>query len=177
MKSELKIVLVLSVVCLVAGLCLGAVYKVSYPSIEARRKADERAQLKELFPQADSFEEKEVPDSKIIKKCFLVKQGSRTLGYVFIAANYGYSGDIELMVGVDEKGNIAGTRVLAQAETPGLGTRIEEDSFINQFNGWNYSDYKSGKVKFDAITGSTISSKAVLEEIEAVLDLMNRIKK
>ncbi|MBN2190307.1 MAG: RnfABCDGE type electron transport complex subunit G [Candidatus Aureabacteria bacterium] len=176
MKNGLKITLTLSIVCLIAGLCLGAVYKQSRPSIEARQKADEEKRLKEIFPEADNFEEKSGNLPKIVEKYFLVKQKGKLLGYVFICSNYGYSSDIELMIGVDGKGNIAGVKVLSQSETPGLGTRIENPGFINQFKGWNYDSYQSGKVKFDSITGCTISSKAALNEIVSALDLWKSVK-
>ncbi len=175
MKNGIKITLTLSVVCLIAGLCLGAVYKQSRPSIEARQKADEEKRLKEIFPEADNFEEKTGNLPKMVKKYFLVKEKGKLLGYVFICSDYGYSGDIELMIGVDGKGNVAGVKVLSQSETPGLGTRIGNPDFINQFKGWNHDSYQSGKAKFDSITGCTISSTAVLNEIIAAMESWEKL--
>ncbi|MDD5644876.1 MAG: RnfABCDGE type electron transport complex subunit G [bacterium] len=177
MKNGIKITLTLSIVCLVAGLCLGAVYRQSRPSIEARQRADEEKRLKEIFPESDDFEEKTGVLPKMIEKYFIVKNKGSLLGYVFVCSNYGYSSDIELMVGVDAKGNVAGVKVLAQSETPGLGTRIEEPDFINQFKGWNDALCKSGKVNFDSITGCTISSKAVFNEIVSALELWDKLGK
>ena len=86
----------------------------------------------------------------------------------------GYNGLIELMVGFSPDGKIYKIDVLQQKETPGLGTKITEDKFKNQFDG---QDPKSFVLKVtkdggevDAITAATISSRAFCEAVQKAYD-------
>ena len=81
----------------------------------------------------------------------------------------GFGGRIELIVGLLRDGTITGYKVLSQKETPGLGTKIAEEDFAGQFVGLNsYLDdislTRSGG-SIDAVTGATISSKAVIDAV------------
>ncbi|KPJ93984.1 MAG: hypothetical protein AMJ53_06165 [Gammaproteobacteria bacterium SG8_11] len=91
----------------------------------------------------------------------------------------GYGGDIKLLVGIREGGEIAGVRILAHKETPGLGDAIEErrSKWIYQFNGHSLNDPKKDGWKvqrdrgqFDQLTGATISSRAVVKAVRKTLE-------
>jgi electron transport complex protein RnfG len=64
--------------------------------------------------------------------------------------------------------------VLEQKETPGLGTKMTEDKFLNQFKGINISDFKLAVKKdggdVDALTGATISSRAFCDATQMAYD-------
>ena len=82
----------------------------------------------------------------------------------------GYSGLIRLMVGFDKTGKIINISVIEQKETPGLGTKILDAEFKNQYNGKNpvansLAMKKDGGT-VDAITAATISSRAFSEAVE-----------
>ncbi len=88
----------------------------------------------------------------------------------------GFQSTITVVVAL--KGNaISGFKVVSQSETPGLGARIVEDGFQNQFVGkkvsggiaWTKSG-KAGPTEFDAITGATESSKALARILNAGFD-------
>ena len=90
----------------------------------------------------------------------------------------GYSGAIKLLVAVQANGELAGVRVLAHKETPGLGDYIEvsHGQWILQFNGRSlFSTADDGwKVKkdggqFDYVTGATITPRAVIKAVHGVL--------
>ncbi len=95
-----------------------------------------------------------------------------------VVATEGYSGPIHLLVGIRYDGSLAGVRVVAQHETPGLGDGIEEDrsNWIFQFNGRSLDNpgakgwavRKDGGV-FDQLTGATISPRAVVKAVHAAL--------
>ncbi|MFW5891541.1 MAG: FMN-binding protein, partial [bacterium] len=76
------------------------------------------------------------------------------------------------LVGIDSSEKITNLVILSQQETPGLGTRIEEDSFISQFKGKTLSEAKLKRDggKIDGITGATISSSAVANNIASISD-------
>ncbi len=90
-----------------------------------------------------------------------------------------YSGDLSLVFGVDAAGKVQSVRVLEQRETPGLGTKVAEDPFLDAYEGQTLGGFdfrvrKDGG-QIEAISGATISSRAVslciqqgLEEFAAV---------
>ncbi len=91
-----------------------------------------------------------------------------------VVAPDGYSGDIEILVGVDTAGAVTGLTVLKHLETPGLGSKIETPEFRDQYLGKSARDpetwsvVKDGGV-FKQITGATISSRAVTNAVAAGL--------
>jgi electron transport complex protein RnfG len=91
-----------------------------------------------------------------------------------VVAPDGYSGNIEVMVGVDPEGTVHGLEILSHAETPGLGDKIEARWFKEQFAGKNL-DNADWRVKkdggaFDQITGATISPRAVVNAVRGGLE-------
>jgi len=102
----------------------------------------------------------------------------RLLGYGFSQTGRGMWGDIQVAGGLDLDFNVIGLSVIEQGETPGLGARIVEDRFLDQFKGLESGDVKLEKYggKVDAISGASISSKAVTEiirlEMERVIPLL-----
>ena len=91
-------------------------------------------------------------------------------GYCVETAGKGFGGDIGLMVGYDAGCEILGVRVVSHSETPGLGAKITNDSFLAQYKG------QSGSVTLgedvDAIVGATISSKAVTQGINQATEAL-----
>ena len=85
----------------------------------------------------------------------------------------GYGGEIVLMVGLDTSGKLVGYQKLVASETPGLGTKITEDSFLGQLRGRafnaNWQVRKDGG-EIDAITAATISSRAALECVRDAIE-------
>ena len=126
--------------------------------------------------------------------------GKKVQGYVFIAKRYGYSSDIETMVGMKRDGTITGVRIISQNETPGLGAKITELAssktlikalkglfskekeqvkklspyFTEQFKGLNIRRLEFSMGEVEAITGATISSSACLDSIkEEGMEILN----
>ncbi|WP_370477754.1 RnfABCDGE type electron transport complex subunit G [Tamlana flava] len=87
----------------------------------------------------------------------------------------GFSGLVKIMVGFNPDGSIKNIAVLEQKETPGLGTKMKDESFLRQFRDKNPKAY-SLKVKkdggdVDALTGATISSRAFTEATEMAYEV------
>lgn len=96
-------------------------------------------------------------------------------------AHDGYSGDINMIVGVNRDGTIAGVRILLHKETPGLGDKIElkKNQWILNFNGKSLQVpvIEEWKVKkdggaFDQFAGATITPRAVVGQIRRVLEFV-----
>ncbi len=97
-----------------------------------------------------------------------MKKGSDTIGYVIQSFGKGYSSYINTFIAVDKDFKVQKINILGHGETPGLGDEIETDWFRNQFKDKSIDHLKviKGDTKEDiqAISGATISSRAVTED-------------
>ena len=113
-----------------------------------------------------------ITDVRENRQGYRVRQGNTVVGVILPAtARDGYSGDIRALVGVRRDGSVAGVRVVAHRETPGLGDKVDlrKSDWILDFNernlenpalsGWNVE--KDGGV-FDQFTGATVTPRAVI---------------
>jgi electron transport complex protein RnfG len=107
-------------------------------------------------------------------------RGLDVTGVAFEVTGQGYAGPIEILLGIDPNGHILGARVLAHAETPGLGDKIEvnRDDWILAFNGRSLGDppperwaVKKDDGGFDQFSGATITPRAVVGAIKGGLEL------
>jgi Na+-translocating ferredoxin:NAD+ oxidoreductase subunit G len=115
------------------------------------------------------------------KKVFVAQLNNQIIGYILpIKTTQGYSGDIELMLGVYTDGRIASTRVITHKETPGLGDKIDikRSNWIDTFHlkslnnpsaaGWHV---KKDDGVFDQFAGATITPRACVAAIKQGLDV------
>ena len=180
MSQLVKFGLILGAICLAATLVLAVTYEVTKPKIEEQLKTEEQNALKSIMPLADSFGEKTLDGIEY----FEALKGKTVVGYCVRVAGSGYSGYIRMIAGVDLNGTIQGVAVLEHSETPGLGAKINEIRpgesepwFLKQFKG-KYARAIAIEKDIDAITGATISSKAVTDAIrKTVDDLLSKLKK
>ncbi|MCX5657089.1 MAG: RnfABCDGE type electron transport complex subunit G [Candidatus Omnitrophica bacterium] len=160
----LRFGIILMLVCLVASSILAITYKITYPKIVSQKYIEEKGALKTVFSDADEFKKTE--------DYYTAYKNKLACGYILKIYTRGYSSSpIEILVGFDTKGTIEGLVVLAQSETPGLGARIteiksgEKDAwFLTQFK--NKIAQKLDYNKINAISGATITSRAVTEAVK-----------
>ena len=91
----------------------------------------------------------------------------------------GFGGKIEMMLGLMVDGTINKYKIIEHKETPGLGSKITESRFSDQFHGMNPGK-KGFKVKqdggdIDAVTAATISSRAVVDAIRRGYKALNKL--
>ena len=113
------------------------------------------------------------------QQIFIARRDGQAVAVIVpVTAADGYSGDIDLIVGINRDGSIAGVRVLSHRETPGLGDKIElrKSAWILGFDGKSLRDPAAGQwaVKkdrglFDQFTGATITPRAVTAAIKRSL--------
>ena len=102
-------------------------------------------------------------------------QGNKK-GISFKATGSGFNGPIEIMVGYNPgEGKLLGIEILSMSETPGLGARIKEGAFTEQFKGKSAEDKFVAKEDVQAVSGATISSTAVANAIKTSLDKIVKI--
>nr|MBU1328572.1 RnfABCDGE type electron transport complex subunit G [Candidatus Omnitrophota bacterium] len=201
MKTILKFAFILFLVNLIAASILAATYGFTKVRIQKQQDAIKEDALKQVMPETVGDRIEPVKKDGIIKYWKVFKgQGTNVAGYIFASKKYGYSSVIETMVGMKKDGTITGVRVLSQNETPGLGAKIVEiisnktlssslkeafskekpakvvisPYFTEQFKDKDIRGIELSKNNIHAITGATISSKAVLNSIKSMgVDLLN----
>lgn len=158
MNRLLRISIPLILICLVSGVTLTATYIQTEERIKAVEERKINDALASIFPGA-SF-------TKTADYYTALVQGE-VIGYVFIAEGKGYSGTIKTLVGMYPNETISRIYVISQTETPGLGTRIAEPEFTSQFMGKRIEELRLRRDGglIDAITGATISSRAITETV------------
>ncbi|MDK2784529.1 MAG: H+/Na+-translocating ferredoxin:NAD+ oxidoreductase subunit [Bacillota bacterium] len=164
MQSPMRLGLTLMILCALAAGLLAFTDAQTRPIIAKNDQAKLEAALKELLPQAQRFETTQEGD----KTFYQGYQGDKEVGVVAVFPQKGFGGFMKLMLGVSSDGKITGFRVLEHSETPGLGARITEAKFQEQFVGKSVSDpFQVGK-DVQAISGATISSRSVAGGLKLV---------
>jgi electron transport complex protein RnfG len=159
-KEMIRYGFILALICVIAAGLLAGMNALTKSRIIAQAQAEEESSLKEVMPDAAKFEPVKSGEDILYYKS--LDKGGKMVGVVFKASGKGYSSVVETMVGMLKDDTITAIKVLSQSETPGLGARVAEKEFTSQFknkNAINLADVQ-------AITGATISSKAVMDSVK-----------
>lgn len=187
MRKIINLAWKLFVIALAAGLVLGLVNEITKGPIAEQDAAASDASRFAAFPNAASFQKLETDTPDLTVYSALNGEGE-LIGYVASASDKGYGGSIEVVVGMNLDGEIVGTVIGANgdfSETAGLGAKVKDASFAEQFLGMKYTgeavQFSSGGGGFkipagslsvekvptsgggiDAVSGATYSSVAVI---------------
>jgi len=168
MKEFLRPAIVLVVICLVAAAVLAPVHDLTARVIEERQEAEFKEALSEFFPEVANYEQQEIEEGRMAT---LVYDGSGDkLGVVAEAVAQGFGGPIIYNLYVDNEGTIVGLRIIEHLETPGLGSRITEPEYQDQVIGKNFDDPIALGEDVDALSGATITSRAITTSIRQTMD-------
>ena len=183
---------VLALCVLAAIVLLGTIARLTDEPIETARTARLGETLAAVLP-ATPFDNDPASDVVTVadaalgdetsRSVYRARLGERDVGAVLgVVAPNGYSGPIELLVGVDASGRISAVRVVSHRETPGLGDRIERrrTDWIAQFDGrtlesgdpdaWRVVRRGANDdIGFDALSGATITSRAIVDAVHGAL--------
>ncbi len=182
---------ILTAITLVAGLMLGLVHEVTLDPIKAAKYAREQAAYKQVFSDAASFEAYEEFDAGEATKIatdagfandtvdgaqLALDDSGNALGYVItVTSTEGSQANITLSIGVTMDGVLNGYATTAISETPGLGDKVKSSPFIDQFSGKTVETYTvtkstaTSESEIEAVSGATISSRAVTNAVNAGL--------
>lgn len=169
--------LILTVIAIISGLLLSAVYTLTAPVIEQRAQASKQVGLYTVFPQADAFEALSLTEEETLQDCYIAKRGEETLGHVGSVTVAGYGGEIEVTAGISKEGGVTGISVGGEhfSETAGLGARTRDLAFTEQFAGISLPAALGENV--DAVSGATISSGAVVSGVNKIARSIQNIGK
>ena len=160
--------LVLTVIAGVTTAALVLTEGVTTPIIEEQQAAAADAARVAVLPEADSFTQctvEEMPEGGID-----AYQADNGAGYVITAEARGYGGQLRVMVGIGSDGLITGTEVLVNNETQGLGSRVSEHDFMDQYIGKD-----STLEGVQAISGTTISSNAFSNAVKTAYQIYGEL--
>jgi H+/Na+-translocating ferredoxin:NAD+ oxidoreductase subunit G len=173
-----RMVIVLTVVMVLSGLILAFADSIFSPQIEKNRAQQLSSSLASLFEGAKNptFEKFPLDNETVYRGT----DNGTLLGYAVAVDTPGYGGTISLLIGVaPDLKTITGMEVVSNIETPGLGARIIEPWFRKQFVGLDpnkaISYIKNAKPvpdknEIEAISGATITTKAVVSGLNSILD-------
>ena len=175
MRDFTRMISVLFIACGLAAGSLAVVNAVTKEPIANYEKQQKEAALREVSAGADEFIAV-TPDK--VWEAFREKEKA---GYVFLTEVQGYGGPITLAFGTDSDGAITELKVIKHTETPGLGAKIDTAQFRDQFQNklpeqlvLKKDDPAKGQI--DAITGATITSRAVTRAVYSTLGAFNKEK-
>jgi len=194
--SSMRLVLTLAIAGLVSGVAIIGIYESTLPTITANKARELREAVFKVLPGVSQMQQLVYRDGELVASEDTVKdepvvyggydeQGD-FLGYAIPGAGPGFQDTIGLLFGfTPERRLVLGMEVLESRETPGLGDKIYKDAdFVQAFNELSIDPeivaVKKGTTnqpnEIDAITGATISSKAVVRIInEAHSDWLQRL--
>ena len=189
MNKIVKNTLILTLITVIAGVLLGAVYEVTKTPIAQSQETAKKEAWQAVFSDVklDDFKAEDV-DQKAADKAVKDMGVNATIDEVCTAGDAGYvitttdkdgfGGNIQITVGIKKDGTFNGVSILSISETAGLGMKAKDDpSWGKQFAGKKadaFSVVKDGSgsgddAKIDAISGATITSKAVTGAMNSCL--------
>ncbi|MFH1874496.1 MAG: RnfABCDGE type electron transport complex subunit G [Pseudomonadota bacterium] len=198
MPNWLKFPLVLTIVGCLSAVSLAGLYSLTAPVKKALAQKETEQALKWVLPEAKEFIPIKDASSNLPIYYQAKNEAGKIIGYAVQGEAMGYAAPIIMMVGVDKEFKILGTKVLDQKETPGLGDKISEvlskktwktvvsgtspdernlrPYFQIQFQGKQPPvALKQHGGDIEAITGATISSKAVVDAINLAIKNLREV--
>jgi len=175
-KSDIvKIAGILAAVCVAVVTLIAVINVATHDIIFENAEKERQASIFEIFPNgtsAELFEGKlnEIDHKNIaIHYVYMIKNNADLLGYCVSLSSMGFGGEIELLIGVTADKSLVGVKILSMSETPGLGSKVSDTTFLSQFDGKTEAVALGADV--DAVTGATVSSKAVILAVNSVYAL------
>ena len=203
MNKLVKDALILTVITLIAGLALGAVQMITEDPIKRAEENTQKKAFQALFPDASSFSHYGEFDPDIatalteetamanigsdwpvgaimITDCNEAKdKNGDTLGLIVTVTNKkSYGGSITLSVGISNENKLTGYMVTDISDTPGLGMKVTEEPFMKKFVDipakiLSVTKGEANENDIQAISGATISSRAVTFAVDAAIAYVN----
>lgn len=207
MKSIIKDALILFLITIIAGGCLGFVYDITKDPIEQQAVEAQNKAYKEVFMDGDKalaekFEALSADEIKaandavaaagiekddILDVSKALDASGNLVGYVFkVEAKDAFDGTLDFSVGILLDGTVNKLSLLKISETPGLGMKAKTDeSFLPRYSNKKVDAFKvvkdgtgaSDDTKIDAISGATITSKAITKGTNAAIAAFKAINK
>lgn len=155
----------LLLICAIVAAVVAFVYQLTLSKYQENLQQTKNLAVAEIFGREGARCEELYtdPESGTVVYCVYYGEDAVVDGYCVEAAAPGFGGDVSVMVGYREDRSILGVSVISMSETPGLGSKVGEKSFLEQYQG------KMGNLELgsdvDAISGATVSSGAMTDAV------------
>ena len=171
-RKQLPAYLILALIALAAALLLAVTNAITAGPIKEHEEAAQNAAFQSVMT-ADSFSTMSIPDGCNVTSLVEAKKDGKTIGYCAVSSAKGYGGNVAVTLGVDMDGKIVGCQIgdTNFAETDGFGARWKEPARAEAFIGLS----AFGGDTIEAITGATVTSKAVLAASNDVLKCISHV--
>ena len=171
MGDIVKLALRLFIFALVASVLLAVTNEVTKGPIEQQKLASKMAALNTVLPgcEYEQIEYEGISDDSALDEIFVGKNADGSIkGYALTANPQGYGGEIPITLGVSEGGYVTQVYVGSLQETQGLGSRVGDDAFKEQFIAIA-ADPDTLRNDVDTLAGATISSSAFVNAVQEML--------
>jgi Na+-translocating ferredoxin:NAD+ oxidoreductase subunit G len=174
-----NMVLSLTLISMAMSAALTFVYLKTKDPIALASKQKEVNAIKQVSPEFDNDPLTVAQTIGGVTVYPVTKQNEMSGYAIKTFSERGFAGHIEIMAGFKPDGSINNISILQHKETPGLGTKMTDPKFLNQFIGKNPGTFKL-KVKkdggqVDAITAATVSSRAFCDALQRAYDTFNKV--
>lgn len=182
MNKVIQMLLVLTGIGIISGGLLAMVDIWADPLIAANKKAETEAAIFRVQSEGKSYEALTNAGFEVYK---VKNKNAEEVGYALVYEGNGFQGKIRLICGLSANlEKILALEILEQVETPGLGTKVTETPFTDQFKqletspliNWVKGVEPEKPNEIQAITGATISSKAVVAIINSGIEKMKKLR-
>ena len=195
-------VIVLTAIAAIAGLALSGVYAMTKDTIDNQKRAAQAASYLVVCPEAESFEVSPEIDQAIadldgavygtdfgrvhINEGYAaVDADGNNVGHVIsVTSSDAFDGDLTLAVGLDAEGSVNAIAFTELNETPGMGMRVDDPEFKDQFAGKSVDKFTLNKAggstaddQIDTVSGASTTSGAVVNAVNAALDFFHSVVK
>lgn len=177
-STFINMVITLFLITGIAAGALGFVYEMTKEAIELAKIKAQNEAIEKVLPEYDELGESysiPVENSEDSLLFFPAYKNGELIGVAVRSfTNKGYSGYISVMIGIENTGNISGYEILEHAETPGLGSKMgawfrnpekPNQNVIGKNPETTTFEVTKDGGDIDAITASTITSRAFLEAV------------
>ena len=171
MGDIVKLALRLFIFALVASVLLAITNEVTKGPIEAQKLASKMTALNTVLPgcEYEQIAYEGISEDSVLDEIFVGKNADGSVkGYALTANPQGYGGEIPITIGVSTEGYVTQVYVGSLQETQGLGSRVGDDAFKEQFIAIA-ADPDTLRSDVDTIAGATISSSAFVNAVQEML--------
>ena len=169
MKYYLRIGGTLLAITVCIAFMLSVINLLTCDIIEEQKDAKLYLSIEKIFPDSEIAEATDYAFNSPVDKVYNIIKADEIIGYGVVVLPKGFGGVIKLMVGINLSGEVLGVQVISHTETPKFGGSAAEEPYLNKYIG------KKAVVKLnadiDAVAGATITSKAILNGINAALSI------
>ena len=172
MRDYVKYAGILFAITFITALMLGVVNKFTAPVIENFKNEKMKTAIEMVVEgkiDVSTEEKYAVEGESCVTEITSYINDNGDVVYAVKSVPSGYAGDIEMMVGINNKGMVTGVEIISMSETAGLGANAKGNTeWLAQF-------YGNGKDKLESITGATITSKAVKKGVDDAREQISKI--